>query len=154
MRRARELALVAAILAACGGGAEEPCPPSSACAATRPPGVTASAEREVAFRDESATTNSPHEGAAAIEAVRAGAGLRITAYQGTQRSGGHAIRIERITRVGDELRVQARFVTPPKDALVTMALTSPAHTVSVDETAPVVVLHDASGVERARTRPR
>ena len=152
MRRAAELALVAVVLAGCGGG--ERCPPNDACAATRPPGVTASAEREVAFRDESATTNSPHDGAADIEAVRAGAGLRITAYQGTQRSGGHAIRIERITRVGDELRVHAGFATPATDALVTMALTSPAHTVSVDEFAAAVILYDTGGVERARTRPR
>ena len=81
-------------------------------------------------------------------------GLRITAFQGTQRSGGYAIRIERITRLGDELRVHAAFIAPAKDALVTMALTSPAHTVSIDETAAVVVLYDTSGAERARARPR
>lgn len=97
---------------------------------------------------------SAHDGATAIEAVRAGAGLRITAFQGTQRSGGYAIRIERITRLGDELRVHAAFIAPAKDALVTMALTSPAYTVSIDETATVVVLYDTSGAERARARPR
>ena len=149
MRRAGDAALAAGLLgamllAACGAGS----------GATRPPGVTSPPGPEVVFRDEGATTVSTHDGPAAIEAVQAGAGLRITAYQGTQRSGGYAIRIERITRLGDELRVQAAFGVPPKDALVTMALTSPAHTVSVAETAAVVVLYDSSGVERARARPR
>lgn len=90
---------------------------------------------------------------AGIEAT-SGRGLRITVYQGEQRSGGYAIRIERITRLADELRVHAAFSEPDKDALVTMALTSPAHTVSVDETAAVVVLYDTNGAERARARPR
>jgi len=116
--------------------------------------VTAPAGAPVSFRDEGATATSTHEGAVAIEAVRAGAGLRITAYQGTQRSGGYAIRIERITRSGTELHVHAAFSVPAKDALVTMALTSPAHTVSVDEAADLLVLYDTNGVERARARPR
>ena len=132
------------LLAACGAGS----------GGTRQSGVTPSAGPEVVFQNEGATTSSTHDGPVAIEAVQAGAGLRITAYQGTQRSGGYAIRIERITRLGDELRVQAAFSVPAKDALVTMALTSPAHTVSVSEAAAVVVLYDASGVERARARPR
>ena len=136
--------LGATLLAACGAGG----------GATRPPGVTPPAGLEVVFRDEGATTASTHDGPAAIDAVQAGARLRITAYQGTQRSGGYAIRIERITRVGDELHVHAAFTVPAKDALVTMALTSPAHTVSVDEPAAVVVLYDTNGVERARARPR
>ncbi len=119
------------------------------------PGVTAQAGNEISFRDEGVTMTSAHDDATAIEAVRAaGGGLRITAFQGTQRSGGYAIRIERITRLGDELRVHAAFIAPAKDALVTMALTSPAHTVSIDETAAVVVLYDTSGAERARARPR
>ena len=118
------------------------------------PGVTPPAGNEISFRDEGVTTNSAHDDATAIEAVRAAGGLRITAFQGTQRSGGYAIRIERITRLGDELRVHAAFIAPAKDALVTMALTSPAHTVSIDETAAVVVLYDTSGAERARSRPR
>jgi len=136
--------LGAVLLAACGAGSS----------AVRPPGVTTPAGNEVPFRDEGATTNSAHADAAAIEAVRAGSGLRISAFQGAQRSGGYAIRIERITRLGDELRVHAAFSAPAKDALVTMALTSPAHTVLVDESAAVVVLYDTSGAERARARPR
>jgi len=145
LRRAGELALAALLLAACGAGSS----------AARMPGVTPPAGNEISFRDEGVTTNSAHDDATAIEAVRAaGGGLRITAFQGTQRSGGYAIRIERITRLGDELRVHAAFIAPAKDALVTMALTSPAHTVSIDETAAVVVLYDTSGAERARARPR
>ena len=132
------------LLAACGAGS----------GATRQPGVTPFAGPEVVFRDEGATTASTHDGPVAIEVVQAGAGLRITAYQGTQRSGGYAIQIQRVTRVGDELRVHAALSAPAKDALVTMALTSPAHTVSVDETAAVVVLYETNGVERARARPR
>lgn len=109
----------------------------------------------VPFRDAGATSNAGHESSApAIAAVRAGAGLRITAYQGGQSSGGYAIRIERITRVGNELRVQARFVKPAPGSFNTMALTSPAHTVTVDETADLVVLHDTTGAERARALPR
>lgn len=107
----------------------------------------------VAFRDEGATQQSG-QSSAGIEARPNGRGLRITAYQGEQRSGGYAIQIQRVTRVGGELRVHAAFTAPQKDALVTMALTSPAHTVSVDETAAVVVLYDTSGAERARARPR
>lgn len=106
------------------------------------------------FRDEGATGQSGHDGGPAITAVRAGAGLRITAYQGEQSSGGYTIRIERITRAGTELRVQARFTEPAPGSFNTMALTSPAHTVVVDETADLVVLYDASGVERARARTR
>lgn len=143
-RRLGALLLGAMLLAACGSdGAARPAP-----------GVTAPAGSEVAFRDEGATTSSAHDGGTAIEAGSLAAGLRITAYQGAQRTGGYAIRIERITRAGTELRVHARFSAPATDAMVTMALTSPAHTVSVDETADVVVLYDTDGVERARARPR
>ncbi len=107
----------------------------------------------MAFRDAGATAHSGHDDdAPRIAAVRAGSGLRITAYQGGQRSGGYTIQIERITRVGNELHVQARFVEPPPGSMNTMALTSPAHTVTVDETADVIVLYDATGVERARAR--
>ncbi len=107
------------------------------------------------FRDAGSTSNSGQDDdAPRIDAVRAGSGLRITAYQGGQRSGGYTIQIERITRVGTELRVHARFSEPPPGSINTMALTSPAHTVTTDETADVVVLYDGSGVERARARTR
>ncbi len=155
MRRARDLACIGLLLcASCLQADGERCTPNAICVATQPPSVTGPAGRDVPFRDEGATTSSAHEGAAAIDAVHVGSGLRITAYQGSQRSGGHAIRVERITRAGDELRVHSRFVTPSPDAIVTMALTSPAHTVSVGEAASVVVLLDIDGVERARTSPR
>ena len=148
LRRARELALAALLLAACGGaGAPGPLASASQTAA-----VT---ERAVAFADAGANAHSRWgDDAPAVEAVRTGTGLRITAYQGEQRSGGYSIRVERITRAGNELRVVARFTSPAPDAMVTMALTSPAHTVTVDEIADVVVLFDTTGAERARTSPR
>jgi len=110
-------------------------------------------ERVVAFADAGTTTQGPRRVEdAGVEAVRAGNGLRITAYQGEQRSGGYAIRIERITRVANELRVHARFISPAPDSMNTMALTYPSHTVTVDEVADVVVLFDTAGTELARTR--
>ena len=109
----------------------------------------------VAFADAGTTTQGPRRVEdAGVEAVRAGNGLRITAYQGEQRSGGYAVRIERITRVGNELRVHARFIEPAPDSMNTMSLTYPSHTVSVDEVADVIVLLDATGTERARTAAR
>ncbi|HEX4743438.1 MAG TPA: protease complex subunit PrcB family protein [Candidatus Limnocylindria bacterium] len=147
MRRACELALGSLLLVACGGaGAPGPLASASQTAAV--------SERTVAFADAGATTQGRRADGPGIEAVRAGTGLRITAYMGEQRSGGYAIRIERITRAGNELRVVARFTAPAPDAMVTMALTSPAHTVTVDESADVVVLFDTTGAERARTSPR
>jgi len=110
-------------------------------------------DRVVAFRDAGATARSGHDDdAPRIGAVRAGNGLRITAYQGGQRSGGYSIEIVSITSAGNELRVRARFTEPAPGSFNTMALTSPAHTVTVDETADVVVLYDTTGVERARAR--
>ena len=158
MRRARELALAsfAALLVACGGGGEN-CQPggaSATCAEIRPPSASMT-ERAVAFTDAGATARGDRSvDGPAIDAVRTGSGLRITAYQGEQRTGGYAIRIERIAKAGSELRVIARFTAPAQDAMVTMALTSPAHTVTVDETADTVVLYDTTGAERARTSPR
>ncbi len=151
MRPARELALVLSILVVGCGGAGAP-------SAVAPPSPVASAgaqvsERVVTFRDAGATSNSGRD-SVAIEAVRVGDGLRITAYQGEQPSGGYAIRIERITRVGSELRVHARFTQPAPDSFNTMALTTPAHSVTVEETADVIVLYDTTGTERARGRPR
>lgn len=107
------------------------------------------------FRDAGATANSGHDDdAPRIDAVRAGSGLRITAYQGGQRSGGYSIEIVSITRAGSELRVRARFAEPAPGSFNTMALTSPAHTVTVDETADLLVMYDSTGAERARGRPR
>ena len=148
MRRARELALVALLVAACGGaGAPRPLASPSQTAPV--------SERAVVFADAGATARGDRSfDGPAIEAIRTGSGLRITAYQGEQRTGGYAIRIERITKAGSELRVVARFTAPAPDAMVTMALTSPAHTVTVDETADAVVLYDTTGAERARTSPR
>jgi hypothetical protein len=150
LRRARDLALVATVLAACGGAGAPGAVASTAASASPAGPVT---ERPVAFADGGATTQSGrHVDGPSIEAVRVGSGLRITAHMGEQRSGGYAIRIERITRAGNELRVHAKLTSPGPDAMVTMALTSPAHTVTVDEIADVVVLFDTAGSELARVR--
>ena len=146
MRRARDLALAALLLAACGGA-------GAPGAAASPSPTLAVSERVVAFADAGVTTQGPRRVEdPGIEAVRAGNGLRITAHQGEQRSGGYAIRVERITRVGNELRVHALFISPAPDSMNTMALTYPSHTVTVDEIADVVVLLDTTGTERARIR--
>lgn len=109
---------------------------------------------DVPFRDEGPTTQSGHRGGPAVTAAAEGSGTRITVFQGEQRSGGFAIRVERITRGGDELRVHARFTEPGPGSIVTMALTSPAHTVLADAAAATVVLLDQSGAERARAARR
>lgn len=109
---------------------------------------------DVLFRDEGASTQSGHRGGPAVTAAVEGSGTRITAFQGEQRSGGFAIRVERVARSGDELRVHARFTEPGPGAIVTMALTSPAHTVVADAAAATVILLDQSGTERARAARR
>lgn len=145
MHRARDralAALVALVVAACGGaGAPGPAPAS-------PTAVVS--ERTVAFADAGATAHGGRADGPAVGAERTATGLRITAYQGEQRTGGYAIRIERITRVGTELRVHARLSEPPPGSFNTMALTSPSHTVTVEESADVVVLYDHAGTELAR----
>lgn len=107
---------------------------------------------DVPFRDEGASTQSGHRDGPAVTAAAEGSGTRITAFQGEQRSGGFAIRVERVTRSGDELRVHARFTEPGPGAIVTMALTSPAHAVAVDIAVATVILLDQDGTERARVR--
>ncbi|MGH2492367.1 MAG: protease complex subunit PrcB family protein, partial [Candidatus Limnocylindria bacterium] len=78
----------------------------------------------------------------------------VAAFQGQQRSGGFAIRIERIERDGDRLIVRARFSEPKPDDIVTMALTSPVHVVSIAvadaKDLKGAVLLDSDGAERAK----
>ena len=81
--------------------------------------------------------------------------LLVGAFQGSQRTGGYAITIDRITRDGDRLIVRATFTEPPPGAIVTQVLTSPAHVVSIGSADAAglrtVILLDAMGNERART---
>lgn len=78
----------------------------------------------------------------------------IGAFQGQQRTGGYAIRVTAIERRGDQLVVSATFTEPKPDAIVTQALTSPAHVVSIaaaDATGlREAILVDGAGSQRAR----
>lgn len=93
---------------------------------------------------------------ALLPRVSAGADrVFIAAFQGEQRTGGHAIQIARIERDGDVLLVHASFVAPAADSFVAQVITSPVHVVSIARSdaagAKTVVLLDASGAEQART---
>lgn len=80
--------------------------------------------------------------------------VRLTVRSGEQRTGGHRIRVSRITRDGATLRLHCEVTAPGEDAIVTQVLTHPAEAVSVDQALVrgirVVVLVDQSGAERAR----
>lgn len=80
--------------------------------------------------------------------------VAVAAFQGQQRSGGFAIRVERIERDGDRLIVRAKFIEPGPNDIVTMALTSPVHVVSISagdaKDLRNAVLLDQTGTERAR----
>ena len=84
--------------------------------------------------------------------------LFIAVFAGAKRTGGFAVQVERVSRKGDRLEIHARFAEPPKDALVTQVLTSPAQLVSIDrrEASGVraAILMDSSGVERAHVAVR
>ena len=78
----------------------------------------------------------------------------VAAFQGEQSTGGYGIRITAIERLGDQLLVRATFTEPKPDSMVTQALTSPAHIVSIaaaDATGlREAILVDGSGAQRAR----
>ncbi len=87
-----------------------------------------------------------------------GGRLFIAVFAGAKRTGGFAVEVERVAREGDRLEIHARFAEPPKNALVTQVLTSPAQLVSIDrrEASGVraAILTDSSGVERAHVAVR
>ncbi|OLC58603.1 MAG: hypothetical protein AUH85_00540 [Chloroflexi bacterium 13_1_40CM_4_68_4] len=78
----------------------------------------------------------------------------VAVFQGTQRTGGYAIRVTAIQRDGDRLIVRAEFTIPPQGGVVTQVITSPAHLVTVaaaeGDGIREAILLDTSGVERAR----
>lgn len=78
----------------------------------------------------------------------------VAVFQGQQRTGGYGIRVTAIERRGDQLVVSAAFTAPKPDSIVTQALTSPAHVVSIAaadaKDLKDAVLLDESGTERAR----
>lgn len=151
---------VAVVLAACGGNALAP-----SAASTSP------AMKSVTFSEVATTQHANHDGGAEIivgssssargailgrvnAATPPSAAVLVGVFQGEQRTGGHAIQITKIERVGDQLVVHATFTAPPADGFVTQVITSPAHIVSIASGelagAKVAVLRDASGAEHAR----
>jgi hypothetical protein len=80
--------------------------------------------------------------------------LYIGVFAGERRTGGHAVKVERIERNADRLDVTARFISPPKDALTIQVITTPAQLVSIDRQSASgvreAVLLDGSGTEIAR----
>lgn len=78
----------------------------------------------------------------------------VAVFQGRQNTGGYSVSITAIERSGDRLVVRATFVAPGPGAIVTQALTSPAHVVSIAAAdangVREAILVDGTGVERAR----
>ena len=145
-------------MAACGGAGVAP-------------SASAQPARTVAFVEVATLQNARYEGDAAVFVGASGAAaaaivaivpqasaapgrVLVAAFEGDQRTGGHAIRIDTIERDGDRLVVHATVTVPAPGSLVTQVLTSPAHVVSVAEAdvagARVAVLLDHGGAERAR----
>lgn len=121
--------------------------------------------RTIAFEESLATQMSSYEGGPAVAVGAAPiAGVPnapapsgrtlVAAFQGSQRTGGYAIRITKITRSDAELDVTATFTRPAAGGIVTQVLTSPAHVVSIATPdaagARTAVLFDQTGTERAR----
>lgn len=78
----------------------------------------------------------------------------VAVFQGEQSTGGYAIEVTSIERRGDQLVVRATFHSPAPGAMVTQALTSPAHVVSIASADAAglreAILLDGNGTERAR----
>jgi protease stability complex PrcB-like protein len=106
---------------------------------------------DVAFREEHGI--GPGDAPLEYELPRDGR-VRLTVRLGERRTGGHGIRVRRITRDGPTLTLRCEITAPRDGAMLAQALTYPAQTVSVDDGlvrgVRAVVLVDQSGVERAR----
>lgn len=93
-------------------------------------------------------------GLAELVATADPARLYIGVFAGERRTGGHAVKIDRIERTGDLLAVTVRFISPPTDALTIQVITTPAQLVSIDRRSASgvreAVLLDGSGTEMAR----
>ena len=124
--------------------------------------------QEVSFTDHGQTAHSRVEdgprlivgsaeatGLAALVASADPARLYIGVFAGERRTGGHAVKVERIERTADRLHVIASFMAPPKDAITIQVITTPAQLVSIDRQSASgvrdAVVLDESGAEMART---
>lgn len=109
----------------------------------------------IEFTDEGATLRSEYGGPDPKIGIRRDRSRwLVTVYQGRQPTGGYAIHVERATTTGTVLHLRARFGVPPADAMVTMSLTSPAHTIGLPYQPDEVVLYDENDRERARLAVR
>jgi hypothetical protein len=123
--------------------------------------------QSISFTEHGSTQQSGHDGdprvAVATDPASLGLGqlaspddgrLYIAVFAGSQRTGGYGIRVLRVDKAGDTLRVHAMLSSPAPDAFTIQVLTSPAHLVSIDRRsasgARDIVLIDQSGAERAR----
>jgi hypothetical protein len=159
-RSASSAAIALLLLASCGGasgsgGAVSPTPSSRTVAFTevaatsqarQAPGVTLIVGTSDALR---LTIAQQVPGATAATGR-----VTVAVFQGQQRTGGYAIRINAIERRGDQLVVRATFDAPGPGAIVTQVLTSPAHVVSITSADAAglreAILIDDNGAERAR----
>ena len=126
----------------------------------------------VAFDDVAQTTNGNYDGGTAIivgttdvsesAIVRSVPGVvkrpgrvLLIAMEGSQRTAGFAIRIDRVERDGARLLVRATFVEPVPGAILAQVITAPAHVIAVAPNDLVgireAILFDASGMERSQT---
>jgi hypothetical protein len=105
---------------------------------------------DASFADEGATQLSGYEGSQPkIEMEKRGDFWFVTVYQGQQRSGGYAIRVERAIHVGTGMRIRARFTTPSVARDAPVGSTSPAHTISLRFGADGITLYDQDDQKRA-----
>jgi hypothetical protein len=125
----------------------------------------------VAFDEIATTGQSGHDGGATLlvgttdasratiarlipNASAAGGRVLVAAFQGQQMTGGYTIAITAIERRGAQLVVHATFTSPGPGAMVTQALTSPAHVVSIGSADAAglreAILLDAGGAELGR----
>ena len=78
----------------------------------------------------------------------------VAVFQGQQNTGGYSVQITAIELNGDQLVVRATFGVPAPGAMVTQALTSPAHIVSIASADATgvreAILVDGNGVEHMR----
>jgi hypothetical protein len=139
-----------------------------ACAGAAGPGP---AQGAVAFSEVATTQGSKYDGPPALmvgttdaasasivalvpQAAAAQGRVLIAAFEGGQRTGGYAIRIDSVERTGDRLTVHATFTAPAAGGIVTQILTSPVHVVAIAQTDAAglreAILLDSSGTERAR----
>jgi len=124
------------------------------------PFVEVASAQNSSYRDDNPAIMVGTNSAAAIVALVPQASatpgrVLVAALAGEQRTGGYAIRIDRVERDGVRLVVHATFTEPAAGAIVTQAFTSPAHVVSIAQADAAglreAVLLDGTGMERART---